>query len=154
MKQTSGPAKAPAEAVVKGIRRATRRHFSAEDKIRVVLEGLRGEDSIAELCRREGIVAAERKDQTPDHRPTPLAAPTASRVTSSTKGARASLNWHCSAVSKTLTTHTTTINDQGVPDYEGGRVRTQPEHGFGDLLASPSVLSARTRLDRPDNSTS
>lgn len=37
------------------IRRATRRHFSAEDKIRIVLDGLRGEDSIAELCRREGI---------------------------------------------------------------------------------------------------
>jgi transposase len=36
-------------------RRATRRHFSAEDKIRIVLEGLRGEESIAELCRREGI---------------------------------------------------------------------------------------------------
>ena len=41
---------------MKDIRRATRRHFSAEDKIRIVLEGLRGEDSIAELCRREGIV--------------------------------------------------------------------------------------------------
>ena len=40
---------------MKDIRRATRRHFSAEDKIRIVLEGLRGEDSIAELCRREGI---------------------------------------------------------------------------------------------------
>ena len=37
------------------IRRATRRHYSAEEKIRIVLEGLRGEDSIAELCRREGI---------------------------------------------------------------------------------------------------
>ncbi len=48
-------AKKPAEAVVKDIRRATRRHFSAEDKIRIVLEGLRGEDSIADLCRREGI---------------------------------------------------------------------------------------------------
>ena len=48
--------KAPAERVVKDIRRATRRHFSAEDKIRIVLEGLRGEDSIAELCRREGII--------------------------------------------------------------------------------------------------
>jgi transposase len=47
--------KAPAEAVVKDIRRATRRHFSAEDKIRIVLEGLRGDDSIAELCRKEGI---------------------------------------------------------------------------------------------------
>ena len=49
------PAKRPAEEVVKDIRRATRRHFSAEDKIRIVLEGLRGEDSIAELCRKEGI---------------------------------------------------------------------------------------------------
>ena len=56
MRQKSGPAKAPAEQVVKDIRRATRRHFSAEEKIRIVLEGLRGEDSIAELCRREGIV--------------------------------------------------------------------------------------------------
>ena len=55
MRQKSGPGKAPAEHVVKDIRRATRRHFSAEDKIRIVLEGLRGEDSIAELCRREGI---------------------------------------------------------------------------------------------------
>ena len=47
--------KATAEKVVKDIRRATRRHFSAEDKIRIVLEGLRGDDSIAELCRKEGI---------------------------------------------------------------------------------------------------
>ena len=47
--------KKPAEQVVKDIRRATRRHFFAEDKIRIVLDGLRGEDSIAELCRREGI---------------------------------------------------------------------------------------------------
>jgi transposase len=52
----SGPAKEPAEHVVKEIRRATRRQFSAEEKIRIVLSGLRGEDSIAELCRREGIV--------------------------------------------------------------------------------------------------
>src|ERR687891_2654244 len=56
MRQKSAPARAPAEQVVKDIRRATRRHFSAADKIRIVLEGLRGEDSIAELCRREGIV--------------------------------------------------------------------------------------------------
>ncbi len=49
------PVKSPAEQVLKDIRRQTRRHFSAEDKIRVVLEGLRGEDSIAELCRKEGI---------------------------------------------------------------------------------------------------
>jgi transposase len=48
-------AKGPAEQVIKDIRRATRRHFSAEDKIRIVLDGLRGEDSIAELCRKEGI---------------------------------------------------------------------------------------------------
>jgi transposase len=55
MKPTSGPAKAPAEAALKEIRRATRRQFSAEEKIHIVLEGVRGEDSIAELCRREGI---------------------------------------------------------------------------------------------------
>ncbi len=48
-------AKKPAVQVVKDIRRATRRHFSAEDKIRIVLDGLRGEDSIADLCRKEGI---------------------------------------------------------------------------------------------------
>ena len=56
MRQKPGPEKVPAEQIVKDIRRATRRHFSAEEKIRVVLEGLRGEESIAELCRREGIV--------------------------------------------------------------------------------------------------
>ena len=44
-----------AEKLVRDIRRATRRHFSAEDKIRIVLDGLRGEDNIAELCRKEGI---------------------------------------------------------------------------------------------------
>ena len=47
--------KTPADRVVKDIRRATRKQYSAEEKIRIVLEGLRGEDSIAELCRREGI---------------------------------------------------------------------------------------------------
>lgn len=55
MRPKSSSAKRPAEQVVKDIRRATRRHFSAEDKIRIVLEGLRGDDSIAELCRKEGI---------------------------------------------------------------------------------------------------
>ena len=56
MGQQSEPVKEPAEQVIKEIRRATRRQFSAEEKIRIVLSGLRGEDSIAELCRREGIV--------------------------------------------------------------------------------------------------
>ncbi len=55
MRPKSSIPKKPAEQVVKDIRRATRRHFSAEDKIRIVLEGLRGEDSIAELCRKEWI---------------------------------------------------------------------------------------------------
>ena len=55
MRAKSSSAKRPAEQVLKDIRRATRRHFSAEDKIRIVLEGLRGDDSIAELCRKEGI---------------------------------------------------------------------------------------------------
>ena len=48
-------AKPPAERVVRDIRRRTRKQHSAEEKIRVVLEGLRGEDSIAALCRREAI---------------------------------------------------------------------------------------------------
>ena len=56
MGQQSEPVKEPAEQVIKEIGRATRRQFSAEEKIRIVLSGLRGEDSIAELCRREGIV--------------------------------------------------------------------------------------------------
>ena len=44
-----------AEKAIRDIRRATRRQYSAEEKIRIVLEGLRGESSIAELCRKEGI---------------------------------------------------------------------------------------------------
>ena len=47
--------KASAEATIKSMRRKTRRKYNAEEKIRIVIEGLRGEDSIAELCRREGI---------------------------------------------------------------------------------------------------
>ena len=43
------------EKLVKDIRRRTRRKYSAEEKIRIVLEGLRGEESVAELCRREGL---------------------------------------------------------------------------------------------------
>ncbi|GEP07986.1 hypothetical protein MOX02_60240 [Methylobacterium oxalidis] len=58
MKQTSGLARKPAEAVIKDIRRATRRQFSAEEKIRILLDGLRGEDSIAELWGREGIASS------------------------------------------------------------------------------------------------
>ncbi len=55
MRQKSGTRAPSSEQLVKDIRRATRRHYSAEDKIRIVLDGLRGEHSIAELCRREGI---------------------------------------------------------------------------------------------------
>jgi transposase len=55
---TNGPDKAPALQVIKDIRRQTRRPYSAEEKIRIVLEGLRGEDSIAEICRREGIASS------------------------------------------------------------------------------------------------
>ena len=47
--------KSKAEAIVREIRRKTRRKYSSEEKIRIVLEGIRGEDSIAALCRREGI---------------------------------------------------------------------------------------------------
>ena len=55
MSQKPVTQRAAAEKVVKEIRRATRKQHSAEEKIRIVLSGLRGEDSIAELCRREGI---------------------------------------------------------------------------------------------------
>jgi len=55
MRQKSGPRRIPSEKVIKDIRRATRKQYSAEEKIRIVLDGLRGEETIAELCRREGI---------------------------------------------------------------------------------------------------
>lgn len=55
MRQKTVPQTSTAEKTIKDIRRATRKHHSAEDKIRVVLDGLRGEDSIAAICRREGI---------------------------------------------------------------------------------------------------
>ena len=55
MRQKSMSKKDPAEKVVRDIRRKTRRRHSTEEKIRIVLEGLRGEESIAVLCRREGI---------------------------------------------------------------------------------------------------
>ena len=55
MRQKSGIRKTTSEKVVKDIRRATRKQYSAEEKIRIVLDGLRGEDSISELYRREGI---------------------------------------------------------------------------------------------------
>jgi transposase len=55
MSQKFGPVKEPADKIIQTIRRASRKPYSAEEKIRIVLEGLRGEDSIAELCRREGI---------------------------------------------------------------------------------------------------
>ena len=48
-----------ADRVVKDIKRQTRRRFSAEEKIRIVVSGLRGEDSIAELCRQEGIAQSQ-----------------------------------------------------------------------------------------------
>jgi|TARA_B100002003_G_C13974367_1_gene471401 transposase len=47
------------ESIVRDIKRNTRRHFSSEDKIRIVLDGLRGEYSIAEVCRREGVHASQ-----------------------------------------------------------------------------------------------
>src|SRR5437879_4582978 len=55
MRQKSKSTPVSSEGVVRDIRRATRKHHAAEEKIRIVLDGLRGETSIAELCRREGI---------------------------------------------------------------------------------------------------
>jgi transposase len=48
--------RSPGEKIVKDIKRPIRKHYSSEDKIRIVLDGLRDEDSIVELCRREGIL--------------------------------------------------------------------------------------------------
>ena len=55
MRQKSNSTPVTSENLVRDIRRATRKHHAAEEKIRIVLDGLRGETSIAELCRREGI---------------------------------------------------------------------------------------------------
>ena len=55
MRHKSGPRGTASEKAIKDIRRATRKQYSAEEKIRIVLDGLRGEETIAELCRREGI---------------------------------------------------------------------------------------------------
>jgi transposase len=55
MRQKSKSSSPNAEQTVRDIRRRTRKQYSAEEKIRIVLTGLRGEESIAELCRREGI---------------------------------------------------------------------------------------------------
>ena len=55
MSQKSGPPREASEPVVKNIGRATRKHYAAGERLRIVLDGLRGGDSIAELCRREGI---------------------------------------------------------------------------------------------------
>ena len=55
MSQKSSGDMSSSEKVIRDIRRATRRQYSAEEKIRIVLDGLRGESSIAELCRREGV---------------------------------------------------------------------------------------------------
>jgi transposase len=71
MKQKSGPGKVPAEQVLKDIRRQTRRQYSAEEKIRIVLEGLRGEENISELCRREGIAVLRLVQGVPRSRQAP-----------------------------------------------------------------------------------
>ena len=55
MRQKSMSTKDPAEKAVRDIRRKTRKQYSAEEKIRIVVSGLRGEESIASLCRHEGI---------------------------------------------------------------------------------------------------
>jgi len=55
MRQKAVSKKSPTEKVVRDIRRKTRKQYSAEEKIRIILDGLRGEESVAALCRREGI---------------------------------------------------------------------------------------------------
>jgi transposase len=55
MRQNSQTRQTVADKTIKDIRRATRKQYSSEEKICIVLDGLRGEETIAELCRREGI---------------------------------------------------------------------------------------------------
>ena len=55
MRQLTGTRKSPGEKIDKDIKQATCKHYSSEEKFRIVLDGLRGKGSIAELCRREGI---------------------------------------------------------------------------------------------------
>ena len=55
MKQRPAGRASSSEKIIRDIKRKTRKQYSAEEKIRIVLDGLRDEDSIAELCRREGI---------------------------------------------------------------------------------------------------
>ena len=52
------PKKKSSDSIIKEIKRKTRRKFSSEEKIRIVIEGLKGEDSITGICRREGIAPA------------------------------------------------------------------------------------------------
>ena len=63
MRQKSNSTPASSETLVRNIRRATRKHHAAEEKIRIVLDGLRGETSIAEVCRRGGIAESRRARQ-------------------------------------------------------------------------------------------
>lgn len=66
MRQKAGTGKAPAEKVIKDIRRATRKQYGAEEKIRIVLEGLRGEESIAALSpARAAATRCMRKERVP-----------------------------------------------------------------------------------------
>ena len=59
MRQKTARHQEAADRTIKDIRRQTRRKYSAEDKIRIVLSGLKGEDSVAELCRLEGIAQSQ-----------------------------------------------------------------------------------------------
>ncbi|WP_394180201.1 hypothetical protein [Yoonia maritima] len=67
MRQTNGTRKSPGEKIVKDIKRATRKHYSSEEKIRILLDGLRGEDSIAELSPNAGQDRAVASDLEEPH---------------------------------------------------------------------------------------
>ena len=66
MRQKSNSSPASSETLVRNIRRATRKHHAAEEKIRIVLDGLRGETSIAELCRRQRSLDQRRASSAPN----------------------------------------------------------------------------------------
>ena len=66
MRQKSNSTPASSETLVRNIRRATRKHHAAEEKIRIVLDGLRGETSIAELCRQRRSLDQRRASSAPN----------------------------------------------------------------------------------------
>ena len=129
MGQNTRTASAVAEKAVKDIRRKTRKRYSTEDKIRIVLAGLRGEDSIAELCRQEGIsqglyyswskefLEAGKSDlpETPPVRPIPVRSSSCVKKRATLKKCLQSRPLNCGFLKKACSTMGRTTNEVSCP---------------------------------------